>query len=428
MDVIADVEAHQHQLDFINSPARHPALVAGYGAGKSHAGLLRGFKLKTFHDHVLGIYAPTYALLRDIWYPKLEDYCTRYNLLYHLNRTEKVMRIKHFGSIIFRSMEEPESIIGYEVHDSIVDEIDTLKKPKAETAWKRIVARQRRKKPDKSPNTTAAMTTPEGFNFVYDRWKKSPGESYHLMHASTYDNQDFLPEDYIPSLKESYDPLMLEAYLKGQFVNMQRGRVYYTYEQEKHKVNMNIPIDPTLPICLCVDFNVNPMAWVVLQFRSRQDVRILFEHVKPNTSTPDHCISFLQKLPASARDLHCVVYGDAAGEHRDTRSTYTDYAIINEHLRPFFKAGVSFKVPTSNPPVQTRVLTVNNLLSKEGAVKISQDVVELTEDFVQVVYTNSGDINKSDYRRTHASDAFGYFVAVECPIVHKRVYAEVKNA
>lgn len=427
MDVIAEAEAHDHQLSFINSPARHPALVAGYGAGKSHAGMLRSFRLKSFPDHVLGIYAPTYALLRDIWYGKLEDHCNRYNLKYDLNKTDKIMRIRNFGSIVFRSMEDPESIIGYEVHDSIVDEIDTLKKPKAEKVWQRIIARQRRKRPDHMPNTTATMTTPEGFNFVYDRWKKRPGESYHLIHASTYDNQEFLPEDYIPSLKESYDPLMLEAYLNGQFINMQRGRVYYTYDADRHKLKTNIPLDPTLPLCVCVDFNVNPMAWVVLQFRSRHDVRVLFEHIKPNTSTPDHCISLLQRLPASAADLKCIIYGDAAGEHRDTRSTYTDYAIINEHFRPFFKGGIEFKVPPSNPPVQTRVLTVNNLMSKEGAVKISSDVVELGEDFVQVVYTTSGDIDKSDHRRTHASDAFGYFAAVECPIVHKRIYATVRN-
>jgi len=426
VDVVADVPAHKHQLDFINSEARHPALVAGFGAGKSHAGMMRGFKLKSFPEHVLAIYAPTYSLLRDIWYDKLETYCRGYNIKYDLNKGDKIMRIANFGSIIFRSMDDPAAIIGYEVHDSIVDEIDTIKKAKAKICWDRIIARQRRKRPDGRANTTAAMTTPEGYNFVYDRWKKSPTLSYHLIQASTMDNAEFLPEDYIPSLKESYDPQMLEAYLNGQFVNLLRGRVYYAYNEEQHRLPIDLPIDPTLPLCVCVDFNVNPMAWVVLQFRSRYDIRVLFEHIRPNTSTPDHCISLLKRLPTQTRDMDCIVYGDAAGEHRDTRSTYTDYAIINEHFKAHFRS-VQYKVPRSNPPVQTRVLTVNNVLSKENTVKIARGVVELVEDFTQVVFTESGDIDKSDGRRTHSSDAFGYFVAVECPIVHKRVYAQVKS-
>lgn len=427
MDCIADVEAHPHQLEFINSSARHPALVAGFGAGKSHAGMLRGFKLKNFSGHKLGVYAPTYALLRDIWYEKFETYCNNYNLLFSLNKSEKVMYIQGFGQVIFRSMDDPASIIGYEVHDSIVDELDTMKKEKAELCWKRILARQRCKKPDGSANTTSVMTTPEGYNFVYDRWKKNPSESYHLIHASTYDNAMYLPEDYIPSLKESYDANLLEAYLNGHFVNLTTGRVYYAYEEEKHHISDKVEqmkFDPTLPICLCVDFNVNPMIWTIVQFRNKYDVRVIAEVCKANTNTWEMCVAIKSFFKTEwAQDKEVVIYGDAAGEHNDTRSTYTDYTIIDEQMRGFF-GKVTYKVPRANPAVRTRVLCVNNVLSK-GGVRLNASVKELGYDFLQMAYNSNGEPDKSDMKRSHASDGFGYLVAVEFPIVHKRNSVEV---
>lgn len=430
MDVIAEAEVLPHQLEFINSKAIHPALVGGFGSGKSEGGLRRGVALKTFPEHKLGIYAPTFRDIRDVWWEKFIAFNEQYHLKWSLNKQYNVMVIKNFGRVFFRSMKNPEFIVGYDTHDAIIDELDVLKPDKAKLVWDKVIARTRAKRPDGRPNTTAVTTTPEGFKFTYDKFVKKATKNTHLIHAKTSDNP-FLPKEYVSTLEESYDPLMLQAYLGGQFVNLTQGTVYYAFNKLKHQLNTNIPFDPTLPICVCVDFNVNPMSWVIVQHRSRADIRVIMEHVKANTSTPDHCLSLLIKLQETYskidwQTIDCIVYGDAAGEHRDTRSTYTDYALINECFRPFFRS-VTYKVPDSNPPVQSRILTVNNIFSKEGIVKISANVLELIDDFLQITYTKDGDVDKSDSKRTHTSDAFGYFVAVECPIIHQRSYAKVRS-
>ncbi|KCV45599.1 Terminase-like domain protein [Bordetella bronchiseptica 345] len=67
-------------------------------------------------------------------------------------------------------------------------------------------------------------TTPEGFKFVYQQFVKQVRERpelaalYGLVQASTYENGKNLPEDYIPSLRASYPPQLIAAYLRGQFV------------------------------------------------------------------------------------------------------------------------------------------------------------------------------------------------------------------
>ncbi|MHA1973019.1 MAG: terminase large subunit domain-containing protein, partial [Candidatus Hodarchaeales archaeon] len=162
MDVIADAPSLPHQIKFVNSEAKHPALVGGYGCGKTEAGIRRTMKLKTFPTHKMGIYAPTYALLRDIWHPKFEEFLSNYRIPYKLNKSENILYMQGFGMVYFRSMDKPESIIGYDHHDSLADEIDVMKRDKASGSWDKIIARNRAKRPDNEYNTSGIMTTPEG--------------------------------------------------------------------------------------------------------------------------------------------------------------------------------------------------------------------------------------------------------------------------
>jgi hypothetical protein len=82
------------------------------------------------------------------------------------------------------------------------DELDTLKTDKARDVWNKIIARNRQKKPDGSLNTVGVATTPEGFRFVYDRWKKNPAPGYRLIKATTMSNAANLPDGYIDSLRQ----------------------------------------------------------------------------------------------------------------------------------------------------------------------------------------------------------------------------------
>jgi hypothetical protein len=53
-----------------------------------------------------------------------------------------------------------------------------------------------------------------------------------VVHASTYENEANLPDDYIPSLRASYPPQLIEAYIRGQFVNLTSGSVYPNFDRK----------------------------------------------------------------------------------------------------------------------------------------------------------------------------------------------------
>ncbi|MGT3245472.1 terminase large subunit domain-containing protein, partial [Yersinia enterocolitica] len=86
-------------------------------------------------------------------------------------------------------------------------------------------------------NGIDVTTTPEGFKFVYQQFVKAVRDKpelatlYGLVQASTFDNEANLPDDYIPSLLESYPEELIKAYLRGQFTNLTSGTIYHQFDR-----------------------------------------------------------------------------------------------------------------------------------------------------------------------------------------------------
>ncbi|WP_251004723.1 terminase large subunit domain-containing protein, partial [Escherichia coli] len=182
-----------------------------------------------------GYFAPTYPQIRDIFYPTVEEVAADWGLNVKINEGNKEVHFyygrQYRGTTICRSMEKPQTIVGFKIGNALVDELDILPKEKARTAWRKIIARMRYKI-DGLRNGIDVTTTPEGFKFVYEQFVKAVREKtelaslYGLVQASTFDNEKNLPADYIPSLLESYPPELIKAYLRGQFTNLTSGTVY----------------------------------------------------------------------------------------------------------------------------------------------------------------------------------------------------------
>lgn len=80
------------------------------------------------------------------------------------------------GTTICRSMEKPDTIVGFKIGNALVDELDVLKADKARQAWRKIIARMRYKV-DGLRNGIDVTTTPEGFKFVYNQFVKAVRKS-----------------------------------------------------------------------------------------------------------------------------------------------------------------------------------------------------------------------------------------------------------
>lgn len=190
------------QAEFLALPKKYRLFVAGYGGGKTRAGAAQICRDAWELPRIpMGYFAPTYPMMRDIWYPTIEEAAFDWGLRTRVHESNKEVHLfngkTYRATVICRSMEKPQDIVGFKIGHAHVDEIDLLPLPKAQTAWRKIIARLRH--PERKGlvprNGADVTTTPEGFTFAYNtfvkdvRDKPSRGELYGMVRASTHDNE-----------------------------------------------------------------------------------------------------------------------------------------------------------------------------------------------------------------------------------------------
>ena len=419
-DGIAGVKVLPHQKDFIESINPTTGLVAGFGAGKSYAGTLKTIIKKLQYPSVkVAYYLPNYPLIRDIAFEKFPEMCNDLGLHYQLNKSDKELIIKDFGTIIFRNMSEPEMIVGYEVGYSLIDECDVMPKHKMDKAFKQILARNRAPLPDKKPNQVDLVGTPEGYRFYYNLMVANKPDNYRLIKARTMDNPH-LPEDYIDTLKDTYDEKLLQQYLLGEFINVNGSAIYHQFDRDVHVIP-NIGIDPYLPLIISFDFNINPYNAIYLIQVIDGKVTVIDNAIikgKPLVDSLDYLKEKFSHLGANL--FSATIYGDAAGKARSQGTAQTNYDLIRD--AGFHK----MKIKTANPRVADRINALNSMLRNgNGSVNmaICERNHELITDLEQMSYNDKGEVDKSNQDLSHAVDSVGYYIEYEHGL-HK---TEVRN-
>lgn len=388
------------------SQAKHPAFVAGFGAGKSEVMACAAIGDASHSaDALIGMYAPTYDLVRLITAPRICAKLEEHGVPHKWNKQENIVYTSYprFGDFVMRTMDNPERIVGYETYRAHVDELDTMKAEAAKRAWNQIVARNRQRPSGiRAPfNRVSAYTTPEGFRFTYDRWKRSPAPGYEIIQAPTYSNP-YLPDDYIDNLRASYPPELIEAYIEGRFVNLTAGTVYSHYSRTDHRSTE--AIQPNEPLHIGQDFNVGKMASAVCV--QRGDNFHAVEELSGLQDTP-HLVRVLAERYEGHR---ITVYPDASGGSRKTvNASESDIAIIR-------RSGFKVMAPSKNPPVKDRILSVNTGFQKGRLYVNDAKCPELAEALEQLPYDKNGEPDKST-GHDHHPDAFGYMVHQRMPVI-----------
>jgi len=394
------------QRAFLLDNSRHCAFVGGYGAGKTYIGCHKCLKLASTNMGCYGMYtAPTYPMMRDIIWRTFEEILD-FNCIEHkLHKAEWRLELPMYKSnILLRSTDNPARLAGVNLGWAGMDEaaLSSFK------AWQMLLSRTR----DRRSNIRQCFitTTPEGFNWVYEEFvEKTRRTTYNIHYSPTTENK-YLPEDYIENLLETYDEKLVSQYVKGQFVNVGTGAVYFEFNREEHVKDATPDINNVLHIG--IDFNVCPMLAEVFQVKNTESglfIRGIDEfYIPDNASTLKLANMIKARYPANYKTGKIWLYPDAAGSARKT-SGKSDHVILEENL-----PNCLFKQTNSNPRVKDRINAFNAALRDGNGVigmSISPKQNELKKDLEQVVYDDKGGINKTkDARRTNASDAAGYVI------------------
>ena len=390
------------QFKYITTDAKFPALVAGFGAGKTEAAVLRCIigKLRNPETN-RGFYEPTYDLIRMIAWQRFEEILTAMEIPYVLRKSPiNCIDLGRYGQIIFRSMDNINRIIGYEHADADIDELDTLKSDDAAAAFRAIMARNRQVKPNGEPNTIGVTTTPEGFKFVYKTWKKDPKPDYEIIQAPT-DSNPHLPPDYIENLKAIYPSQLLQAYTQGEFVNLTQGTVYTGYDRHRNDSKEDVIAGEWLLVGM--DFNVTAMSAVV--YVERDDALHAVDELVRIYDTPAMITALKQRYP----EHNIIVYPDASGGSRKTvDASISDISLLES-------AGFEIRAHKKNPLVKDRVMAANSAFESGAVMVNSSKCQELTGNLEQLSYDANGSPDKSS-GLDHLIDAATYPIAYELPI------------
>jgi hypothetical protein len=391
------------------------AYVGGFGSGKTFVGCLDLLMFAGENPgQVQGYFAPTYRDIRDTFWPTIEEASEMLGFRIVLRKADKEVHLyrgrAYYGVIICRSMDDPAGIVGFKIARAMVDEIDILPIDKATLAWRKIVARMRVVIPG-VVNGIGVTTTPEGFKWTYETFKRAPKPGYGMVQASTYENAAYLPPDYIDSLRNTYPEELINAYLLGEFVNLTSGTVYRNYQREACRSAETIR--PGEPLHIGQDFNVGNMTSIINVHRP--------DGVGPDKAQPGYHVAGeitgaldTPSLIAMLKERHpgrtIYIYPDASGGSRhSSNASVSDLALLRQ-------AGFVVRAPSFNPPVKDRVLAVNTAYSK-GLLWVNDTAApRFAEAQEKQAYDQNGEPDKST-GFDHPCDAEGYFVHFTMPVL-----------
>lgn len=370
--------------------------------------------------------APTYPMLRDVTRLAFLELMEANGIPHEFRASENAIYLPEpKAEIIFRSLDKPERLVGTNLAWFGVDELTYCK----EDAWRRLEARLRHPKAKRLCGF--GVWTPKGFEWVWARFiGPKRVEGYDAIFAKPGENRH-LPPDFYERLKRSYDQRFYKQEVLGEYLNIFSGQAYYSFDR-KENVSA-VEFNPRLPICWAMDFNVNPMASVISQIDGEY-VRVLEEIVLPNSNTRQSCETFKERAAKYLEELRAYeylrhvrlqvkVYGDPAGQQRKSSADQSDWQIVREF---FARNSDDFEeerhVGTAAPSIRSRVAAFNGrLLSESGdrRITIHPRCEALITDLEQVAWKVDShgntvpELDKSNPKLTHVSDALGYEIERE---------------
>lgn len=412
------------QAQFLGLPHKFRLFVAGFGSGKTWVGCAGLCQHAWEFPRVnAGYFAPSYPMIRDIFYPTIEEVAEDWGLRAVVRKSDHEVHLyagrQYRNTVICRSMDDPGKIVGFKIGKALVDELDVMKFNQAQIAWRKIIARMRQKA-DGLRNGIDVTTTPEGFQFVYQQWVKDVRDKpalaplYGMVQASTYQNGQNLPDGYIESLRATYPPQLISAYLRGQFVNLTSGAVYPDFDRRLNHTDDELKPGDVLHVGM--DFNVLKMAAIGFVVRDGAPHAVT-ELVKVR-DTPTMARMLKERFKDAGHQV--LVYPDASGQSTSSKdASESDLSILRA-------AGLTVKANHSNPAVKDRVASVNALiLNDQGQRRLKVNTrlcPTWTEALEQQPYDKNGEPDKSPGQdHDHPNDAGGYFMVHEWPVVRRNV-------
>tara|TARA_Y100001951_G_C11284961_1_gene268027 strand:- start:512 stop:1783 length:1272 start_codon:yes stop_codon:yes gene_type:complete len=391
------------QWQFLTSDKPINGYIGGFGSGKTYVFLRKTLYNLLDKKNESGlsngwIVYPTYDLAEELFVQPFKELLEQIEMPYEYNQAKHRFTTPA-GNVKIYQLQKAQRIVGSELTFIGFDEFDIESYKNCDVAFKKAIGRMRG-----SENCEIyIVSSPEGYHYLYKIFVEEDNEDRFYVRGKTTDNK-YLPKNYIKLLESNYDDRMLKGYRDGLFQNFQQGQTYYCWNRDKNI--REYKYDPTLPIHIGNDQNVDPMCSVLFQVHSIEPTIRIFDEVVIRHSggnellTERMCREIKRRYPNS-RGFY--IYPDASSRARKTSSRRTDFQIMKDE----FEGIGEVLIERRNPPVVDRVNLVNKMME---SLIVDPSCKIMIRDFDQVTNKpNTREIDKgSNKELSHISDALGY--------------------
>lgn len=398
------------------SQARFRVLVAGRRFGKTHVAIWELAKAARHPKRKVWYIAPTYKQAKQIAWASLKDKLSRCGWAVKLNEVGLVAELVNGTTIELKGADNYDSLRGVGLDFVVMDEVQDIKRE----AWTEVI------RPTLSDTGGSALFigTPKGRNHFWEWWHQGQDgvDGWASWQFATLDGGN-VPAAEVEAARRDLDPLTFQQEYEASFVDF-AGRCYYPFTVADHC--RPLKYDPKAPLMWSFDFNVAPGVAVVSQEQDHGTAVIGEVWIPRNSNTPAVCRKLLADWADHKGRIEC--YGDATGGASGTAKVQgSDWDLIRQELRPL-GSRVTYHVPRSNPKERSRVNAVNaRLKNTAGEIRMHIDPTKaphLVRDLegVSVLEGSSGEIDKkADPNLTHISDALGYYIEKQYPVVARTI-------
>lgn len=416
------IDLKENQYQVFTDEHRFIVLVAGRRWAKTTT-LLTKLSVKACEKRGLyGYFAPTYRQAKMIAWDILKGIIPR-EYIFKINESELCVTLKNLSKIRLFGLDKPEGILGIKLAGALIDEYDHIKTNAYESVIRPALS--------DSMGFCWFAGSPDSrqkrLKTIYEDAKINKRSEWSTYQFKSCDG-GYIPLEEIENARHELDPRTFREQYEATFEDAM-GRVYYAFNFDD-SVSDKAIYNPNTILRVFWDFNVDPFCvGFGHSYQELDDFKQPFhklhcfdELVIRNSNTTEMCRAIADRFKNHKGGM--VHYGDATSKARNTASSLSDYQIIYDFFRNT-AGGCQMRFKDSNPAVKDRINAVNSMLLSADCrrrLTLNAKCKMIIKDLLDVSYKEGTcEIDKSNPERTHASDALGYWIDFDFPVIRSYI-------
>ena len=394
--------------------ARFFVMICGRRFGKSTAAAMEATYYASQPNKRVWLVGLSYdkadIMFREVWKRMVIG---KYNDIEKASEKERYIRFK-WGSVIEgKSADNPDSLVGAGLDLLVIDEAAKVKRKIWEMYLSPTLA-------DKKDSKCVFISTPEGFNWLYDLFLLGKSDKLWESHqAPSWENQYAFPDGesdaFLVERKRNMSKEMFDQEFGSAFTSFE-GKVY---PFDRNKDVGEYPYNPNYPTYCSIDFGYRMPAvgWFQIhRVNGEWHINVIDEIIHEKNIKTDELIQMIKSKPYAVREY----YGDPAGMQAQGQSGLGDIEIFRRNA--IFVRSIRDKVSRNIASGISHVRGYIENANGNRHLHLDSRCVGLAEDLENYRYPEAVE-NKhlkpeplKDGRHDHGCDMMRYFFINQFPI------------